>query len=288
MEAMDITRGRDQVQTQESPYAVKRKEKTVHQIPNLGITWIQIERIVVWGGLLIVWEVWGRGQSPFFFTYPTAILRAGFELFKTGQLLGEIGESMQALITGFLLAASMGVSLGLLAGRFNYLRRLFHPLMLAFYVTPRLALIPLVIIWVGIGFEAKIAIIWLTCFFPIYFNVVPGMMSLSRTYLDVAHAYGADEWQTLREVILPAILPFIATALRLGLAMALVGMVTAEFFVGLTGLGGVIVFNADRLQIAQVFAAVFVILIIGVTLMSLAYEFERRVSHWQQTERAFR
>ena len=197
-------------------------------------------------------------------------------------------ESAQALLWGFGLAASMAIVLGLIAGRFNYIRRLLNPLMMAFYVTPRLALIPLIIIWVGIGFNAKVAVIWLTCFFPIYYNVVPGITSLSRTYLDVAKSYGATEWQVLKEVILPAILPFIATGLRLGLAMALVGMITAEFFIGLNGLGGTILFHANRLQIADVFAAVLVIVLVGVTLMSAAYAFERRVSHWQQSERAFR
>lgn len=252
------------------------------------LTPLNFERLIVWGGALVLWEWWGSKQSPFLFTYPTAILAAEYELFSKGQLLGEIGESLEALIIAFAFAAAIAVVLGLLAGRFNYLRRLLHPLMTAFYTTPRLALVPLIIVWIGIGFEAKVTIIWLSCFFPIYFNVLPGMTSLSRTYIDVAHAYGANEWETLREVILPAILPFIATGLRLGLAMALVGMITAEFFVGLTGLGGVILFHADRKQIAEVFAAVLVVLCMGLALMSAAYAFERRVSHWRQTERAFR
>ncbi|MCC6805303.1 MAG: ABC transporter permease [Anaerolineae bacterium] len=245
-------------------------------------------RYVVWAILLLIWELWGRQQSPFTFTYPTAIIGALAGLAGSGELVKAIIDSVQVLAIGYGMAVLIAVPLGLLAGRINYLGRLLNPLMMAFYVTPRLALIPLIIIWVGIGFWAKIAVVWLICFFAIFFNVLHGMSSVSRSYLEVANAYGANEWQILREVTLPAILPFIATGLRLGLGLALIGTVVAEFLIGLNGLGGIIVFYSARLRVAQVFAAVLVILIFGVTLMSLAYALERRISHWQRTERAFR
>jgi NitT/TauT family transport system permease protein len=89
-------------------------------------------------------------------------------------------------------------------------------------------------------------------------------------------------------VTLPAIMPFIATGMRLGLGLALIGMVVSEFLIGLTGLGGVIVYYSARLKVAQVFAAVLVILALGLSLMSVAYAAEARISHWKQTERAFK
>jgi NitT/TauT family transport system permease protein len=242
---------------------------------------------LVWGGLLLLWELWGRGQSPFFFTYPTAIGRSLLRLAATGELGRAILDSLQVLLLGYGLGVVAGVPLGLLAGRIAYLRQLLSPLMMAFYVTPRLALIPLIIIWVGIGFWAKITVIWLICFFAIFFNVLHGMTSLSRSYLDVARAYGANEAQILREVTLPAILPFVATGLRLGLGLALIGMVVSEFLIGLNGLGGIIVYYSVRLRVADVFAAVTIIVVIGSVLMALARALERRVTHWQQGARAF-
>jgi NitT/TauT family transport system permease protein len=242
----------------------------------------------VWAALLILWEIWGRGQSPWFFTYPSAILRAGLVMLQSGEIYEALKVSLKALGVGYALAAFTAIPMGLLAGRFSYLRRLLSPIMMAFYVTPRLALIPLIIIWVGIGFWAKITVIWLITFFAIFFNLLHGMGSLSQSYLDVAKAYGANEYQILREVTLPAIMPFIATGLRLGLGLALIGMVVSEFLIGLTGLGGVIIYYSSRLKVAYVFAAVFVILALGLTLMSIAYSLERRISHWKQTERAFR
>lgn len=245
-------------------------------------------RYFVWGGMLLAWELWGRNQSPFLFTYPTAILNALVGLTTSGELTTAIFDSLQVLIVGYGLAVLMAVPLGILAGRVNYIGRLLQPVMMAFYVTPRLALIPLIIIWVGIGFWAKIAVVWLICFFAIFFNVLHGMSSISRTHLEVAYAHGAGEWQILREVTLPAIMPFIATGLRLGLGLALIGTVVAEFLIGLNGLGGIIIYYSARLRVAQVFAAVFVILIFGVGLMALAYALERRISHWRKTERAYR
>jgi len=245
-------------------------------------------RYAVWIGLLVAWELWGRTQSPYFFTYPSAILRAAIVMIRNGEIPEALGVSLRALTVGYGLAAVSAVPLGLLAGRFAYLRRLISPIMMAFYVTPRLALIPLIIIWIGIGFWAKIAVIWLISFFAIFFNVLHGVGSLSQQYLDVAKAYGASEFQVLREVTLPAIMPFIATGMRLGLGLALIGMVVSEFLIGLTGLGGIIIYYSSRLKVAYVFAAVLVILVLGQSLMAVAYSLERRISHWKQTERAFR
>lgn len=245
-------------------------------------------RYAVWVLLLALWEILARDQSPYFFTYPSAILSSAAGMVVSGEIPEALVVSLKALVVGYGLAAAIAVPLGLVSGRVDYLRRLLNPLMMAFYVTPRLALIPLIIIWVGIGFWAKITVIWLVCFFAIYFNVVQGVNSLSRSYLDVARAYGADESAVLRYVTLPAALPFIATGLRLGLGLALIGMVVSEFLIGLTGLGGVIVYYSMRLRVAQVFAAVLFILILGFSLMALAQALERRVSHWKQTERAFR
>lgn len=241
----------------------------------------------VWSILLILWEAWGRGQSPYLFSYPSAIVKAAKLMIVDGELLVAVINSLQTLIVGYSLAAVAGVVLGLLAGRFNYIRRLFNPLLTAFFVTPRLALLPLIIIWFGIGFESKIVIVWLTSFFVIFFNIVHGIRSISGSHLDIAKAYGANDWQITREVILPASIPFVATGLRLGLGLALVGMVVSEFFIGISGLGGLIVIYSSRLEIAKVFVSSLAIIILGLILMGFAYVLERRLSHWRQTERAF-
>ena len=205
-----------------------------------------------------------------------------------GELGHALGISLKALFIGFGLSASTGVLMGLVAGRYNYIKRLLDPIMVAFYVTPRVALIPFIIVWFGIGFSAKLSVIWLTSFFIIYFNVVKGVSNVSGSYVDVARAYGATENIVLKDVILPAVLPYIATGLRLGLGLSLIGMVVSEFFIGITGLGGLIMTYALRFKIAEVFVVTFVILFLGVILMNLATILENRLSHWRKTERAFR
>src|SRR3989337_1064697 len=100
-------------------------------------------RLGVWGFLLLAWELWGRTQSPYFFTYPTAILRAMTQMLASGEMQEGLMVSLKGLMVGFSLAAVIAVPLGLIAGRIAYLRRLLNPIMMAFYVTPRLALIPL-------------------------------------------------------------------------------------------------------------------------------------------------
>lgn len=252
-----------------------------------GIVKSRALEISVWVLLFVLWEGWGRGQSPYLFTYPTAIVIAAEEMIKSGELLGATITSLQTLIIGYVLAAIAGVALGLLAGRFNYVQRLLDPLLTAFYVTPRLALLPLIIIWFGIGLQSKIVVVWLTSFFVIFFNVLHGVRSISGSHVDIARAYGANEWQIIREVTLPASLPFIATGLRLGLGLALVGVVVSEFFIGISGLGGLIVTHSSTFQIAKVFVASITIILLGLLLIGLANFFEQRAAHWRQTERAF-
>lgn len=244
--------------------------------------------ILIWFGIPVLWELWGRSQNPYLFTYPSATFRAALDIIKNGELAQALRVSLQDLAVGFCLAAILGVGLGLLIGRYLYLGRLLNPLLLSFYVTPRIALLPLVVMWFGVGFRAKIVVVWLISFFPIFFNVLHGVHNISRSYVEVARAYGANERQVMWEVTLPAIIPFIATGLRLGLGLALVGMIVAEFFVGVTGLGGLIVIYSAEYNVAELFVAVITIIVLGVILMALANWLERRTAHWQETERAFR
>lgn len=237
--------------------------------------------------LVVLWEFFGRRVNPILFSYPTAILRAGVDLTVSGELPRAILTSLQNFVAGFALAAVVGVTLGLLVGRFRPLEYALRHILDAFYVTPQVALIPLVILWFGLGPPAKIFIIFLVGMFPIFYNTADGVRSLGRGLVEVAEAYGASERQQFREVTVPATLPHIMTGVRLGIGRSLTGMVVAEMFTATSGLGAITVFYANTLDTARLFVPVIVLTLLGVALLQLGLYLERRFAPWKETERAW-
>jgi NitT/TauT family transport system permease protein len=237
--------------------------------------------------LFIMWEFFGRRINPILFSSPTAVLKAGVDLTISGELPRAILISLRTFVAGFALALLVGIGLGLLVGRFRPVEYALRHILDALYVTPQVALIPLVILWFGLGPPAKIFIIFLVGMFPIFYNTADGVRNLSRGLVEVAKAYGASERQQFREVTVPATLPYIMTGIRLGIGRSLTGMVVAEMFTATTGLGAITVYYANTLDTARLFVPVIVLTLLGVTLLQFGQYLERRFAPWKETERAW-
>ncbi len=238
------------------------------------------------GAFLIAWELYGRSLSPIFLSYPTAILAAAGELIGSGELLAALLKSLQGLVIGFSLAVVLGITLGILMGRYRGLYYALNPFVVALYATPGVALIPLIMLWFGLGLQAKIVIITEACFFPIVLNTLAGVRNVSRANVDVARAYGASERQILRMVLLPSAVPFIMAGIRLAVGRGVIGMVVAEFFTALSGVGSLIIIYSNAFATAKLFVPVITLSLLGVSLTALAQQLERRMAPWKETERA--
>src|SRR5262245_7616529 len=142
---------------------------------------------------LVAWELYGRSLNPIFLSYPTAIGAAAVDMIRSGDLQAALLKSLQGLVIGYTLALIVGVSLGILMGRYKTIYYAFNPFIVALYATPGVALIPLIMLWFGLGLQAKIVIIFEACFFPIVLNTYAGVRNVSRGNVDVARAYGASE-----------------------------------------------------------------------------------------------
>jgi NitT/TauT family transport system permease protein len=235
---------------------------------------------------LVAWELYGRSINPIFLSYPTAIVAAAVELIGSGQLLSALLKSLQGLALGFGLAIVLGIGLGVLMGRYRALYLALDPFLVALYATPGVALIPLIMLWLGLGLAAKVVIIFEACFFPIVINTYAGVRNVSRSNVDVARAYGASDRQVLRLVLLPSALPFIMAGIRLAVGRGVIGMVVAEFFTSLSGLGSLIIVFENAFATAKLFVPVITLSLLGVSLTALAQLIERRLAPWKETERA--
>lgn len=243
-------------------------------------------RIVSLVATLILWEWFGRGINPIFFSYPTAILAAAPKMVASGELPRAMFESYQSLSIGYIAAVVVGIALGLAIGRFRLVDLALDSQLVALYSTPNVALVPLLILWLGLGFQPKVALVFLSAVFPILLNTQGGVRNVDRSLVDVARVEGGSERQILLKIITPASLPFIMTGLRLAAGRGVVGMVVAEFFTAISGLGGRIIFYGGQFATDKLLVVVIVLALTGVGLTQAIRALEDRVIPWRETARA--
>jgi ABC-type nitrate/sulfonate/bicarbonate transport system permease component len=233
-------------------------------------------------GVLLVWELLSRFVvPPQFLPSPSAIARAFVATTRSGELPRQLWQSASVLLAGFGLAIVSGMAVGTAMGMFQTLRRILDPYVNAFYAMPTVALIPLVIIWLGLGFEAKVFLTWLVAVFPVIINAEIGVASVPPAFIETARSFGCNRWQVFRRVILHAAVPFFIAGIRLGLGRALVGVVVAEMFTALAGLGYMIVLYGNTFRTAELFVPILVLAAISIAITNLIHRIERKIAPWR-------
>jgi len=230
---------------------------------------------------LALWEFFGRGVNPVFGSYPSEIAVAFWQLSASGRLWTALAESLQPFLAGYLLAIVVGVPLGLVIGRFRTAEASLGIYVTAGYAMPLVALVPLLILWLGLGFKVKVAIVFLMAVFPICINTWIGVTAVPKGLIEVGKAFVASDATILRRIVLPATLPYIMAGIRLAVGRAVVAMVVAEFFTNISGLGGIIITSANNFDTATMFVPIVVLMLLAVGLNSLIGLIERRVAPWQ-------
>ncbi len=235
--------------------------------------------------ILAVWEITGPFISPIFFTYPSKIATAFVELTVSGELPHFLGESLEVLLYGLLLAIAVGIPLGVGMARIRKLDWALDLPMTALYATPMVALVPILVLWFGIYLKAKIVVVFLFAVFPIVINTYQGVRECDKGLLEVARSYRSSEWLIWRDVLLPFALPYITAGVRLAIGRGLVGMVIAEFYTTITGLGFMITKYANVFEMDKTFVPVIVLMLLGVSLTSMLKWLERRIAPWSNANR---
>jgi ABC-type nitrate/sulfonate/bicarbonate transport system permease component len=246
----------------------------------------RVLRVLSVATILAAWEIYGRSTNPVLFTYPTAVAQAGVEMTGDGTLPEAIGQSMAVLALGLALGTGIGIALGLLGGRSRVAAALMDIPTIALYATPMVAVVPLLVLWFGFGFEAKTVIVLLFAVFPILINTSRGVREVDPRLEEVAHAFCSPESRLWRDLILPSALPYIVTGIRLAIGRGLVGIVVAEFYTALAGLGFLIVSNANQFRTDKVMVPIIVLMALGVLLTKALEVAERRLSPWSRANAA--
>jgi NitT/TauT family transport system permease protein len=231
---------------------------------------------------LFVWELLPALGivRPIFTSSPLRILAAARLLAANG-----LGRDMMISGTefgiGFSLAVLVGVPMGVLLGWYRRWHAVFDPFISMLYVTPRVALLPLLILWLGIGLASKMAVVFLGAIFPILINVIAGMRTIDETLLMCARSFGAKDRQIFLTLALPSCVPFTLAGLRIGVGRALVGVVVGEMVASTGGIGHMMAVAGSSFQTDKVFVGIIIVGLFGYTLTSVLNKLERRFESWR-------
>jgi NitT/TauT family transport system permease protein len=235
---------------------------------------------------LAFWEIAVRAgwANPLFTSSPSRILATAVEMFADGSIYEHLRVSGIEFFTGFSLAIVIGVPLGILMGWYSRLNAVLEPFVSALYATPRIALLPLVVIWFGIGLGSKVAIVFLGAIFPILVNTITGVRTIDADFIKVARSFSATDMQMFLTVAVPSSVPMLLTGLRLGLGHALVGIVVGEMYGASQGLGYLIAVAGARFQTDKVMVGIILIATLGVAMTELLRYIERRFERWRPNQ----
>jgi ABC-type nitrate/sulfonate/bicarbonate transport system permease component len=247
---------------------------TVDRLSGVAITLLSLTCV------LGFWEVFGRQVDPLFASYPSQVAASFWELLNEGVLLPALSQSVQALSVGFGMAVVVGIAMGLLIGSSWAARAALGVYVTAGFSTPMVALVPLFVLWFGLGFTAKVAMVFTMAVFPIIINTADGVRSVPNSWREVARSFAASRLTLVRTVIVPATVPSVMTGLRIAVGRAVVGVVVAEFFTAISGLGGIIITAGNNFDTSRMFVPIIILMLLGVGLTTFLGMIERRVAVW--------
>jgi len=234
-------------------------------------------------GLLLAWELLTRtGWVPaLFLPAPSAVLAAGLQMLRSGELLVHVATSLRRILLGFALGAVGGVAVGLAVGVFSLADAVGTPIIAATFPVPKIALLPLLILWLGIGEASKVAVITLGVFFPMAINTYTGVRHADPLLLRAAVSFGAGRLSLIRKVMLPSALPMIFAGLKLGAGTALLLLVAAEMIAASSGVGYLILNAQNLMETTTLMVGIVTLSVLGLLSHWLLVRLERMVLPWK-------
>jgi ABC-type nitrate/sulfonate/bicarbonate transport system permease component len=244
-------------------------------------------RIGALAAFLAIWEFASRAGlvDPLFASSPSLIVAKLVEMVADGSIWPHVAATASVTAAGFALAVAVGVPLGILMGRSELINATVEPFVAALYASPQVAFLPLLIIWLGIGFGSKVALVFIGSVIIMIINTETGVAQVDPRLIETARSFTASERQVLSKIVLPAALPIILAGMRLAIGRALVMVVVAEIYASNRGLGYLIFQAGGMYDTAQVFVGVGILAAAGVSLTALLRALERWLAPWQHDAR---
>lgn len=235
--------------------------------------------------IVLVWEVYVRvfEVSPFILPSPVDVWSSVVTLLSDPRTYRHIWVTLFETVAGFAIAVVIGITFGGFLGKIRWLERTLNPLIVGLQVMPKVALIPLFIVWFGFGMTSKVVLAAVIAFFPIMTNTILGIKSVERGHRDVMLALNASRWATFRDVELPNALPFILTGMEVGIVLATIGAIVGEYLGGSQGLGYMAVATLNAFDVKAMFGVIMLLTVLGLILYFLVVLLRRYVTPWHES-----
>jgi NitT/TauT family transport system permease protein len=234
--------------------------------------------------VVVLWQVLSDSGvlDPVVASSPTRVFHRAVQLVRAGVLGPAVGQSAKLFLLGFGISLVSGLLIGILIGWYPRAEAALDPFISVLYAVPRIALVPLIMVWAGIGFRSQVIIVWTTAVFPIIINTAVAIGNLDRNLVNVARSFRATSWDVLRTIALPGAVPGILAGVRQAVALGLIGVVVAEYFVGNDGLGGMIVNSGQTLDTAEAYVGVVIFAAAAILMNAAIKALERRLGGWRR------
>ena len=235
-------------------------------------------------GFLAVWEAFAQAGklSTLIFPAPSLIVESFINGLLAGRFTEDLKISFTRILSGFLIGGGMGLLLGLLMGWSRRLRSVVDPIIAGLHPIPKFALLPMIIIFFGLGDSSRIAMVSIGAFFPMVINSMAGVIQINPTYYEVLESYGANRFDIFRKVVWPGSLPFVLTGARLSLRSALTLTIGVEMVFGNTGLGSALWLSWETMRMIDMYSILLIVAIIGVGMVGILEILKRLMTPWHQ------
>lgn len=231
--------------------------------------------------LFVAWHLVASSMSSVIFPQPLRVLDSFITLTKSGELPNALLETLVPFLQGLALSIVVGVVVGLVMGLYPTLNKLVEPYIFILWSTPNIALLPLMIVWFGLGNTALVVFVFLSAVFPIILNTHAGVKQVDATLVEVARSLGGNQGEVTRIVVIPYTLPYIFSGIRIALGRAIVGIIVAQILIVATGIGYMLQFYGETLQLHKYFAPLIVSSGMAVVITQFFNWIERRVIRWK-------
>jgi NitT/TauT family transport system permease protein len=253
------------------------RDAVIDALKRPGLWLPVLSLVLVLGG----WELVGRSIDPLLFAPPSVVASQFGALVATGELQAAAAVTMRTLFLGYALAVLAGIPFGIAMGVWPRLGDVLQPYLYAIFATPRVVVVPLIVVWFGIGFEARLFLVFFWSAIAISVNTAQGVRHARPDLVEVARSFQASRVQLARHVLIPGAIPFVLAGLRIGAERAIVGVIIGGIFLQIVGLGGIITEGSSELLPAKMLCAVAVIAVMGTVLVTALDLLERRFQNWK-------
>lgn len=250
------------------------------RLPRLGLSRVRAVQLFGLVAFLAFWQV-GGSQLPYLYSTPTLVAQDMFVLFTERNGLLLLWNTLSVLIVGLVIAIVIGVVIGTLLGRFRTFGIMFEPYLVALYSVPRVAFVPLMVVWFGIGKEFVVAAVVFAVSILVVFATAAGVKEVRMAFTEVATSFRITGWTFFKSVLIPGSIPFIATGVRLGVQRGLVAVIVGEFLIGLPGIGAMLREARAEAFTDRMYSTAVIAMIAGVTMLTATSWVERRFSKWR-------